>query len=214
MRMSLRMKKCWMKKEGPDSNWRHVFHHTSVCDCVCYLYISGHLEGPDCLWLIRVCFSSLSGGEYDQVEGEEGRGGNWDAREQRTHRQMVRRQVSVTSVRTMLTLYCTVGRMCSVTWPVLFAACPSTWGTKCLTFTKLLFRETTTTCSSDRVLDCRDRPSSRPSWPSGDGLTSSCSVTTSLTPSHQSQLCFVLSYCSGSWTLSATHSTFLVQTLN
>lgn len=187
--------------------------HICVWLCLLSVYIWTSGRSWFCLWWIRVCFCFLSGGEYDQVEGEEGRGGNWDTREQRTHRQMVRRQVSVTSVRTMLTLYCTVGRMCSVTWPVLFAACPSTWGTKCLTFTKLLFRETTTTCSSDRVLDCRDRPSSRPSWPSGDGLTSSCSVTTSLTPSHQSQLCFVLSYCSGSWTLSATHSKFLVQTL-
>lgn len=63
MRMSLRMKKCWMKKEGPDSNWRHVFHHTSVCDCVCYLYISGHLEGPD-----SVCDGSEFVSVSSQVE--------------------------------------------------------------------------------------------------------------------------------------------------
>lgn len=59
------------------------------------------------------------------------------------------------------------------TFPVLSAACPSTWGTKCLMFTKLPSRETTTTCSSDRVPDCRDRLCSKPSSRSGN-MPSSC----------------------------------------
>lgn len=52
----------------------------------------------------------------------------------------------------------------------LAAACPSTWGMRCLMFTKLLSRETTTTCSSDRVLDCRDRLFSRPNSHSGNAV--------------------------------------------
>lgn len=49
-----------------------------------------------------------------------------------------------------------------------FSACPSTWGMKCLTFTKHLCRETTTTCSYDRVLVCRDKLSSKPNSHSGN----------------------------------------------
>lgn len=50
----------------------------------------------------------------------------------------------------------------------LLLACPSIWGMKCLTFTKHLCKETTTTCSYDRVLACRDKLSSKPNSPSGN----------------------------------------------
>lgn len=55
--------------------------------------------------------------------------------------------------------------------PILATACPSTWETKCLMFTKLLSRETTTTCLSDRALDCRDRLCSKPNSHSGKTVT-------------------------------------------
>ncbi len=77
--------------------------------------------------------------------------------------------------------YYTVSRTCSVL-SVLFkcrflaAACPSTWGTKCLMFTKLLSKETTTTCSSVRALDCRDRLCSKPNSHSGNIVTCHCCV--------------------------------------
>lgn len=58
----------------------------------------------------------------------------------------------------------------------LAAACPSTWETRCLMFTKLLCRETTTTCSSDRALDCRDRLYSKPNSHSGNTITCHCCV--------------------------------------
>lgn len=50
----------------------------------------------------------------------------------------------------------------------LAAACPSTWGTKCSMFTKPLSRETTTTCSYDKALDCRDRLCLKPNSHSGN----------------------------------------------
>lgn len=58
----------------------------------------------------------------------------------------------------------------------LATACPSTWGTRCLMFTKLLSRETTTTCSSDRALGCRDRLCSKPNSHSGNAGTRHCCI--------------------------------------
>lgn len=68
----------------------------------------------------------------------------------------------------------TLNRTCSVISVVLnvffflVAACPSTWGTKYLMFTKRLSRETTTTCSYDKAPDCRDRLCSKPNSHSGN----------------------------------------------
>lgn len=45
---------------------------------------------------------------------------------------------------------------------------------RCLMFTKRLSRETTTTCSSDREQDCRDRLCSKPNSHSGNAVAKRC----------------------------------------
>lgn len=111
-------------------------------------------------------FTSLTGGEYYSMASQERWGGKWNTRKQRPHRKMVRRQVRITvNTDAEVVTLCTFR---SSKLAVLSTACPSTWETKCLMFTKLLSRETTTTCSSGRVPDYRDRLCSKPNSHSGN----------------------------------------------
>lgn len=188
MRMNLRMKKCWMKRDGLGSNWRYVAPLMCVCalsasKTLCLWCLSVHLEVTDFVMsrVTRVYSSSPTGGEYNSVESKERRGGKWNTREQRTHCQMVWWQVCNMSSWMLGLLHCELDMLC--TFPCIWnfflflaTACPSTWGMKCLTFTKLLSKETTTTCSSDRARGCRDRLCSKPNSHSGNKVTCHCCI--------------------------------------
>ena len=177
MKMNLRMKKCWMKRGGPGWNWRHVCLHLRTLNAP---------QLPKDLSTSRSSLSKkrhqsfvfpLTGGKYHPVESQERWGGKRNKREQRTYCQMVRWQVSVTSRWMLGSGHCEQNVLCvwhAFKFPTLTTACPFTWGTKCLMFTKLLSRETTTTCSSDRALDCKDRLFSKPSSRSGNTLICLC----------------------------------------
>lgn len=119
-------------------------------------------------------FASPTGGEYYSVASQERRGGKWNTGEQRTHCQVVWRQVRIT-----VKLDVGVVTLCifrALKLAVFATACPSTWETRCLMFTKLLSRETTTICSSGRELVYRDRLCSKPNSHSGNTVTYHCYI--------------------------------------
>lgn len=104
-------------------------------------------------------------------------------------------------------LRCQQGVLCpfnAFKCPILVTACPSIWGMKCLTFTKLLSRETTTTCLSDRVPDCKDRLSSKPNSHSGNAVTCRCCsvVVVVILLNQKQELLGIFLFCLVFWQLS------------
>lgn len=191
MRMNLRMKKCWMKRDGPGSNWRYV-HLLCVCDCVvvCIGWNRNELKASSvskkkslaCQHIQRWVWLTGEWPEFVILSTQVENTIRWRAKrdeEGNETRESNARIVKWSDGRCVLCEagcrgYYTVNRTCSVPSVVLnvcsflAAACPSTWGTKCLMFTKRLSRETTTTCSYDKAPDCRDRLCSKPNSHSGN----------------------------------------------
>lgn len=178
MKMNLRMKKCWMKRGGPGSNWRYAVQLVCIWEgvwsCLCKTSRMPCLS--ICVEVILFVWSefilplpqvenTIRWRAKKDEEGNEARESNarivkWSDGRCVWYRAECRVYYTLSRTRSVLSV------LLNAFFPA--AACPSTWGTKCSMFTKRLSRETTTTCSSVRALDCRDRLCSKPNSHSGN----------------------------------------------